>query len=83
MAKVIKEFPLQERGKSPLVKYLDGRIWRLQFGKDFASNPATFRSYLYKVSRDNGKEMRTTFESPTTIIVQAREQARPQVEWDA
>lgn len=62
MAKVVKEIPnIRQMGpqKYPWNKWLDGRVWQLNGGKDFTSKPSGMAQQAYSAARKMGVKVQT------------------------
>ena len=61
MATQLNEFPPNKAGAQqlyPWETWLDGSIWRLEAGTDFACKPKSLRHLIYRVARERNKRVR-------------------------
>lgn len=54
MAKVLPKFPPHNNAKYPWDEWLDGQLWQVKRGEDYAPPAEVFRSYIHRVARERG-----------------------------
>lgn len=69
MASKVKKFEFRPGPNTyPWDQWLDGSIWKLKQGEDFATDPAKFRTTIYQAARRNNKIVRTSVVEDTVML---------------
>jgi hypothetical protein len=58
MPRVLDRFPDSPMAKYPWDEWLDGRVWELTPGEDFAAKPSTFRANAQLQAKKRGGSVR-------------------------
>lgn len=67
MARVIEEFPGQDRGRMDFSEWCDGRIWELRKGDDFDIDPEAMRQRAINWAKQENCAVRTNVSRDRSI----------------
>lgn len=72
MAKELKEFPADGRGRTARYDWetwLNGKVWQLEAGADFTSKAGSMRTLIYSHARKAGGTARIQIQEGGKIVV--------------